>query len=237
MKRNSRLFFLFFVFLWTACLSGSPEPTTGIAVLAVSQPFALYEGPAETYPQDAEAIDGQATLALLARNGDCSWLKVKSASGLEGWSSRRNLQLRSDFECASLPRGSFRPPSAQLFFQPSLKGAGQLTIVNGLGQDGIAILTSGSNDVLLSAYVRTRESVSLMDIPDGTYFLYFATGSAWDGETFTGAVLYQRFDDPLTFYSSDKQTSIWEVTLHPIIDGNATTIDVDQAAFPATHGQ
>jgi hypothetical protein len=197
---------------------------------------ALRQGPATFYPLQAKVSDGSAELAVVGRFEACSWLKVMDAAGKESWASRQDLLLPFDFACDSLPKGTYRPPSARLYARNHLAGNGRLTVINGTDQDAVAILISSAGDILSSAYLRAQETVTMNHIPDGAHTLYFATGREWDGDMFTQGVSHQQFDATLTFASSQLGASIWEVTLHPISGGNVTTSGVAPAAFPAPVG-
>ena len=87
-------------------------------------------------------------------------------------------------------------------------GLGQLSVENGTSSDGVVILNLSEGDPVMATYIRAGDSYTMTGIRDGTYHLFFSTGSEWDGEAneFTESPSYKRFDDPLGF-STTAQTS------------------------------
>jgi hypothetical protein len=110
-------------------------------------------------------------------------------------------------------------------------GHGLLTVENGTNQDGIAILTL--NDVpVLASYIRSGDSFTMRGIQDGVYFLYFSTGTDWNGKTFATSPTYKKFEDPFPFETKATTYTSWRVTLQGVVGGNAAAENVNPNAFP-----
>jgi len=77
-------------------------------------------------------------------------------------------------------------------------------------------------------------------VGDGTYKIFFTGGSDWDGKarSFARKCAFQQFDDKLTFRTIRSATQIrwstWDISLQPVLGGNATTSDVDPNDYPET---
>jgi hypothetical protein len=117
-------------------------------------------------------------------------------------------------------------------------GRGQLTIENGGDGDAVITLTrSGARS--LAVYIRKNGSYTVKGVRDGTYTVYFATGSDWDSgrRGFTSGCAYQKFDNTLKFTTVYGSTQIeyttYTLSLYAVAGGTASTSDVPPAQFPA----
>ena len=128
-----------------------------------------------------------------------------------------------------------RPSTGVLERATRQGGKGQLHINNGTTDDAFAVLTSSKGTPVASAYIRARESVSMRSIREGDYFLYFSTGKRWDEAQgqFSKPVSYQRFEKPMSFTTTLRGYTVWKVTLHQVVGGNARTTGVDPDEFPS----
>lgn len=88
-----------------------------------------------------------------------------------------------------------------------------------------------SKDVI-SFFVRGGETADL-DVPLGTYFLYYAAGDSWQGETdvFGESTRYFKADDVFDFYESDGYVNGWTVELYAQSSGNLSTESIDPSEF------
>lgn len=111
-------------------------------------------------------------------------------------------------------------------------GQGELLVKNGTEADGLVVLTTLDQKPAVAAYIRVGDSYRLTDIPDGKYLLFFSQGLVWDetSERFMKDATYQRFTD--VFHFSSTGYRIWEVTLYPVVSGNAASQSVDPEEFP-----
>ena len=113
-------------------------------------------------------------------------------------------------------------------------GQGELLIRNGTGGDGVVVLAESEHQPVAAVYLRAGSNYRIRGIANGNYQLFFSTGDSWDGndKRFTENVKYQRFEDDFPYRSTLAGYNIWEVTLHPILGGNASTERVDPDQFP-----
>ncbi|GAA2498748.1 hypothetical protein [Winogradskya humida] len=114
----------------------------------------------------------------------------------------------------------------------STGGLGHLKIENG-GDDTTVSLVKGKKTVF-TVYVRGGKTYTAKGIKDGTYRIYTATGADWNSakKGFTRDCGFSKFDDTFKFSTTSRTSSIWTITLTPVVGGNATTSDVDPDAFP-----
>lgn len=121
-----------------------------------------------------------------------------------------------------------------------LKGEGELNIDNGTSLDALAKLIRNGKSVL-TVYIKANSKYIMTNISDGVYWLAFAQGSDWDSTTerFRRDTQYSAFDETFDFTTSrytegdyiNTEYSIFEVTLNPVIGGNAETSSVDPTKF------
>ncbi|WP_285653468.1 hypothetical protein [Actinomycetospora sp. NBRC 106375] len=112
-------------------------------------------------------------------------------------------------------------------------GRGSLTAENGGAQDAYVTVVDGQR-VIRGVYVRAGGTATVDDVPDGTYALYFATGSGWNADIrgFTADRRASRFDQTLTFTTTRQQYTTWTVSLTPVPGGNAQSSDVPPDSLP-----
>jgi hypothetical protein len=126
-----------------------------------------------------------------------------------------------------------RPHSGTILYEAISGGMGQLTIENGLSQDGVVVLVLGRSRAI-SVYVRDKAKITVHNVKEGTYTIYFTTGyhySACQGR-FTEDAAYYRFDKHAHFVAPPYYT-IASLTLNPVKGGNAPTSQIGPQDFPA----
>jgi hypothetical protein len=111
-------------------------------------------------------------------------------------------------------------------------GYGELTVENGTAQDGVVILTLNDEPVV-SFYIRSGDSYTLKGIRDGVYYIYFSTGTDWNGQAFLTNPSYKKFEDAFEFKTGATTYTIWSVTLHGVVGGTAGAENVAPSEFPA----
>jgi hypothetical protein len=125
-----------------------------------------------------------------------------------------------------------RPHSDTILYDGITGGMGQLTIEDGLSQDGVVVLVLGRSKAI-SVYVRAKAKATVHNIKDGTYTIYFTTGyhfSTCQGR-FTQDAAYYRFDKHVHFVSPPYYT-VATLTLNPVKGGNAPTSQIGPQDFP-----
>ncbi|MEV6595924.1 hypothetical protein AB0M36_03560 [Actinoplanes sp. NPDC051346] len=115
-------------------------------------------------------------------------------------------------------------------------GLGELKIKNGAADTTITLVPSKGKKPkpTLTVYVRGGDTYTAKGIRDGTYRIYTASGEDWNAgrKGFTRGCDYSKFDDTFKFTTTSSSTSIWTITLTPVVGGNASTSDVDPNSFP-----
>ncbi|MEU7749802.1 hypothetical protein [Nonomuraea sp. NPDC049158] len=127
-----------------------------------------------------------------------------------------------------------RPRNGKILYDRVSGGQGTLKIKNGTSRDGVVTLVKGRTKAI-SIYVRARSSASVRDVRDGTYRVYFTTGSRFrvSKGRFSQSPVYQRFNDRLRFTTTATSRSVWTLTLNPVRGGNARTTSINPKDFPA----
>ncbi len=151
-----------------------------------------------------------------------------------GWASGDSSSMRLEIPCDDIPHGTFRPFTGMINFTAGARGKGELLIKNGTDGDGVVVLAESEDKPVMAAYLRAGASYRMLGIANGNYQLFFSTGNSWDGndKRFTENVKYQRFEDEFPYQSTLTQYTIWEVTLCPILGGNAATERVGPNQVP-----
>lgn len=126
-----------------------------------------------------------------------------------------------------------------LYQQGEFDGWGQLSISNLMGnKDAVAVLTLPDTTMLFAVYIAAGGSFELKGVPNGYYLLWFATGQVWNQELFRFQKYdsYERFERILHFMTKETEDSIEFakilVTLYPVVEGDAPTLDVPKCDFP-----
>jgi hypothetical protein len=116
-------------------------------------------------------------------------------------------------------------------------GNGRLTIEN--GSSGSAVVTLKRNGARsFAVYLRKNGKFTVKGVRDGSYTVYFATGSDWDAKHkgFTTDCDYEKFDKALKFttkYSSSYvEYTTYTISLYGVLGGTASTSDVPPDQFP-----
>jgi hypothetical protein len=131
---------------------------------------------------------------------------------------------------APAPKGP-RPANGQVIVSTGGSGTGTLVVDDGGTQDAYATLALG-RQVIRGFYIQAGQKGTVTDVPNGTYQLYFATGTGWneDLRAFTSNRSATKYDDPFPF-DGDQNTG-WTASIKPTVGGNAQTQAVSEADFP-----
>ncbi|WP_329459425.1 hypothetical protein [Streptomyces sp. NBC_01497] len=117
-------------------------------------------------------------------------------------------------------------------------GLGRLTIDNNTASDAVISVNKGSS-VSFMIYVRGHGKTTVGGVRNGSYTVYFTTGSDWNaGRTsFTRDCQFQKFDDKASFHtrsvSGGTQYDVLTFSLALTAFGNATASDVPPDKFPS----
>jgi len=121
-------------------------------------------------------------------------------------------------------------------------GTSTLLVTNGTGYDAaVRLVNSLSGRTTRFVYVQAADAYKLSDIEPGSYRLIFMTGADWvvACRGFLRAPSYSEFEGELVFKFSSTQdedavttwTTHGEVTLNPVIGGNAKLRKIDRKRF------
>ena len=192
----------------------------------------VFSAPIKYYGIDFYLIQEE-TANVIGRDSDCSWLKIRSSDGKEGWVPNNSEEVEFNLVCDDLPLGSYRPKSGYLVVDHrTVKDQdGELQVQNGLLTDGVIVLTDMNDHPVYGFYIRSQSTQTLENIPYGTYKIFFSTGMEWlaGANRFSKNVEYQKFDDALAFDAY----SMWTITLHPVMGGQAGTDHLSEDQFPS----
>lgn len=85
----------------------------------------------------------------------------------------------------------------------------------------------------IAFYLKSGQSVTI-DVPVGTYKLFYAVGETFFGEKllFGDRTRFYSSDDLLTFYTDDQYCHGHTVTLTAVVNGNFDTDPILESAFP-----
>ena len=129
-------------------------------------------------------------------------------------------------------------PSSQVIEPLTTEGRGSLRVINGTSRDAyIKLVDTRADESVASFYVKSNSTFTLEGVPDGSYQVIFTSGEDWDSNTksFTMNKSFTAFDSTLDFttiqYADEIRYSIHEITLHQVVDGNATTSEVNEQEF------
>ncbi|MCL7377871.1 hypothetical protein [Streptomyces sp. 35G-GA-8] len=117
-------------------------------------------------------------------------------------------------------------------------GLGRLTVKNGTDSDAVVSLTRGKKTAF-TVYIRKGTSTTVRRVGDGSYTVYFASGSDWSSakKSFTRDCAFEKFDDTADFrtveVSGGTQYTVLTFSLAKTIGGNATTSEVPESEFPS----
>lgn len=114
-------------------------------------------------------------------------------------------------------------------------GEGWLTITNGGDKDAtVGLVPDNGNTPVVSVYVDHGATYTLKGITDGTYQVFMTSGSDWDANArlFARDCDFQRFDDTLNYTTNSSSATTYEITVTPVINGNASASSVDPNSFP-----
>jgi hypothetical protein len=133
-------------------------------------------------------------------------------------------------------------PNGTVITQSGTRGQGKLIIDNGSARDAvIKLIDPKMNRAIASVYVKAKNKAELTAIPDGSYELFVTQGSDWDSAVakFTDSASYSKFDQVVDFATRTvdrgglpiQETLIWNITLHPVAQGNTRSEEISQSQF------
>ena len=128
-----------------------------------------------------------------------------------------------------------RPATGTFIKDTDRRGYGLLTIHNNWTMDTVAVLTDEDAKPLVAVYLRSKETLNITGIKDGSYGLYFTVGSLWDAKAgkFKSVLGYYRYNAPLVFETKDTGDSIeYSVFELDLYEAGASNFMPDVFQFP-----
>lgn len=135
----------------------------------------------------------------------------------------------------ALSQPAARPETGTFIRDTDRSGYGLLTIHNKWTMDTVAVLTDENAKPLVAVYLRSKETINITGIKDGSYGLYFTVGSLWDAKRgkFMSVLGYYRYNAPLVFETKDTgdeiEYSVFELDLY---EAGASNFLPDIFEFP-----
>ncbi len=142
-----------------------------------------------------------------------------------------------EFLPAPQPLPDRRLDNGRLVDNQRRNGRGQLKVDNDAEEDAVVKLVQGDRPIV-SVYVGKGASTTVGQISDGTYELFYTSGTDWDDQlkAFTRSCQFTRFEQTAEFATKSVQGGIQytvqTIGLKPRIGGNARTESVPPQSFP-----
>jgi hypothetical protein len=142
-----------------------------------------------------------------------------------------------EFLPASTPLPERRLANGRLVDNQRRNGRGRLEIDNGAEHDAVVKLVQGGRPIV-SVYVSQGSKTTVEQISDGSYDLFFTSGTDWDEQlkSFTRSCQFERFAESAEFTTKSVkggiQYTVQSIGLKPSIEGNARTESVSPQSFP-----
>lgn len=204
-----------------------PAPNGVVAVRRIH----LHEGPSYKF-STVGWLDQDDTFSVLARNASCDWVQVAQDQTVIGWLPLGDDKIKVDLNCPDLPAAVYRPRASVLLEDRSHRGSGTIRVQNESDRDSVVILVDQSDQTQLALYLRARDHYVFRTLPDGTYTIYFTSGTDWNGYGFTSSTTYARFEKPINYTTTSDAMTMWDISLQSLYGGNARTLAVREDAFP-----
>lgn len=147
---------------------------------------------------------------------------------------RENASLKSKIELdEELSVPILTPATGQILYSDGQECIAPFSVVTrGPNNYYVKLKNVLTSKDVISFFVRGGETADL-DVPLGTYFLYYAVGDSWQGEedVFGESTRYFKTDDVFDFYESDGYVNGWTVELYAQNSGNLSTESIDPSEF------
>lgn len=219
-----------------------PPPTStpipAIFGVAKAMPVAVRQGPGNQYPRIQRSFRPEERFLILGQYANCQWLEISTDTIESAWILMDDTKVDMSIDCSAITPVGFHLESSVIYQRADLDNHNELRITNEGTRDSVVYLVFAAHHdfPFAIAYVRSTESYSIKGIPDGTYSLFYRSGSDWDGTHFLKNETVKRGVEDYMFEETPKQDSnahpIWLITLDPISDGNTPVIDASEADIP-----
>ena len=222
----------------TPSQSPSPTPTASPTPLPQGQVQAsvlnLRAGPGTQY-ESLLSLQRGMLVDLAGQYNQCEWIKIRVEGQQEGWVKGGDGFLTFPLACANLPSGTFRPLNGSLLADTRARtGMGFLSVQNQTSADALVFLNEDSSSPQLAFYVRSMETFDLSGVPNGSYQVFVARGTEWNGDARAFERLEEtlRMQDKLVFKSAAGQASLWTLILRTLAGSTENALPISPAEFP-----
>jgi len=216
----------------------SPTPTSSPTPLPQGQVQAsvlnLRAGPGTQY-ESLLSLQRGMLVDLAGQYNQCEWIKIRVEGQQEGWVKGGDGFLTFPLACANLPSGTFRPLNGSLLADTRTRpGMGFLSLQNQTSADALVFLNEDSGTPQLAFYVRSMETFDLSGIPNGSYQVFVARGTEWNGDARAFERLEEtlRMQEKLVFKSAAGQASLWTLILRTLAGSTENALPISPAEFP-----
>ena len=185
-------------------------PRTGEVRHVAVELLKLRQGPGTDAPV-LEILDRFTTVTVLGTTEGGEWTRVAIPNGMSGFVPARYLFAGAGDgpkrQWCETNRGD--PPKSGDVLLRRTGGNHRATITNDTGADAVVRLKTSGGQTLLALYVAAGEEATLAGIPDGSFRLTYATGSAYSRACgiFLDGMQTQQLDAPQIFISGGKPAS------------------------------
>lgn len=157
---------------------------------------------------------------------------VASALAVLGLPSAASAATRTAPQSVSSTCTTSRPHSGTILYSGIRGGLGRITIKNHLSQDSAVVLVRGKSKAI-GVYVRSHATVTVHNVADGTYTIYFTVGSGFSvcHGRFTSGASYWKVKNRLPFVAPPDYT-IATLTLFAVNGGGSPTSQISPSSFP-----
>lgn len=207
----------------------APTATPVRKVKVLVEDVYLYAGPSIRYSRYLPLEVGQ-SVTVLAQQQDCRWLLVETELGAIAWLRASGNRVSPLPDCNLIELGTYQPETGILSPAEGRFNLGALEVKNDTETDTVIVVVDQDGTTEASAYMRAGDTYVIQGIAYGSYDVYAAFGSEWNGSGFTQLHGMQRFDEPFDYSSSEPYG--WTISLKPIADGNLRAIPVSESSFP-----
>lgn len=206
--------------------------------------FSQFQGEqAASVSTGTQVVESGAAKSKTTEQNAASVQKQDQARPVEGGTENRrsfsDLQKDGASEVSVKNGEILRKPAAELIAPLDIEAGNGGNCYVLLHCTGYAIPSGYAYDEIgcrrndMSFYVARGETASV-DVPIGSYEIYYATGEAWQGELrlFGDDTRYYKCDELFTFYVDGDYAEGYSLTLYDVPNGNMDTDIIGKADFP-----
>jgi hypothetical protein len=126
----------------------------------------------------------------------------------------------------------------EIFDLPRMHGRGRLSLINGTGEDAVALMFSTrTGDLARSTYIRAGETATIKNVATGRYWVRVTQGQQWDdsSQSFLKFASFFIYPTTASFAETQDDTHYFyddlTLTLHAVPNGNIQTKPISKEEF------